>query len=99
MRHAYTGSTPRISAHFVQLRSTEPSDEIRMPSMSNRMPLQRIATGEESLYEAIVRLYRDQECHGQRFACVTAGATKLTLGCSPSVRAPWTARFRDPCCT
>jgi hypothetical protein len=27
---------------LVQLRSTEPNDEIRIPSMSNRMPLQRI---------------------------------------------------------
>jgi hypothetical protein len=54
MLMAYAGSMPRISAHFVQLRSTDPIEEIRMPSMSNRMPLQRIRTGEEAMDKDIL---------------------------------------------
>src|ERR1700694_4374003 len=50
---AYAGSTSRICAHFVQLRSTEPSEEMRMPSMSKRMPLQRTTTGEEAVEDVM----------------------------------------------
>src|SRR6266702_7708816 len=50
---ACAGSTLRIWAHFVQLRSTEPREEISIPSMSKRMPLQRISTGEEAIEEAM----------------------------------------------
>jgi hypothetical protein len=39
--------------HFVQLRSTEARDEIRMPSMSKRIPWQRRVTGEEVIEEDI----------------------------------------------
>jgi hypothetical protein len=41
---------------LVQLRSTEPSEEIKMPSMSKRMPRQRISTGEETFDKAIAPL-------------------------------------------
>ena len=58
MLQAYAGSMPRIPAHLVQLRSTEPSEEMRIPSMSKRMPWQRICTGEEEIEEAMLRLYR-----------------------------------------
>jgi hypothetical protein len=44
---AYSGSTPRIWHHFVQLRSTEPMDEMRIPSMSKRTALQETVTEEE----------------------------------------------------
>jgi hypothetical protein len=56
MLMAYAGSTPRILAHFVQLRSTDPIEEIRIPSMSNRMPWQRMVTGEEAMDESIASL-------------------------------------------
>lgn len=37
-------STLRDRAHVSQLRSTDPSEEIRIPSMSKRMPLHRTVT-------------------------------------------------------
>jgi hypothetical protein len=47
---------PRISAHLVQLRSTEATEEMRMPSMSKRTALQGIWIGEEAMEEAMIRL-------------------------------------------
>jgi hypothetical protein len=38
-------SRPRETAQARQLRSTEPRDEMRMPSISKRTPLQRMVTG------------------------------------------------------
>jgi carbonic anhydrase len=55
MLSASAGSISRISAHLVQLRSTEPKEEIRMPSMSKRMPLQLSRTGEEREDEDILQ--------------------------------------------
>src|ERR1700677_3884539 len=103
MRQACKGSTPRIRAHLVQLRSTEPNDEIRMPSISKRMPLQRISTGEEVLDKAIYLFYGEENrlnLEGiQRLACVSLGTAKLTFGGSPKVSSPPTTRLREPCCT
>jgi hypothetical protein len=47
---------PRSSAHLVQLRSTEATEEMRIPSMSKRTALQEIWTGEEAMDKAMIRL-------------------------------------------
>src|SRR5580698_1192560 len=62
----FAASRPRARPQVLQLRSTEPSEEMRMPSMSKSTPLQRMVAGverpadeEDKEEDAVIFLFYD----------------------------------------
>src|SRR5215472_4732933 len=88
---ASTVSTPRISPHFAQLRSTEPSELTSTPSMSKRIP----RTCSFNLYSPVVsssvELYHG--IYQKREGMMTQTAKLFKNGRSQAVRLPAEFRF------